>query len=260
MLVAIVASTAFAQFTPVQGPDLNFGSICPIPATYTTNNQTKLAVIENGVVKIYNNNMSVVHEFSWPLLRFHNVTCIDLDMAGFGGAQFAITQTFFNNDADYEYVVINGYEEDEYSGISIISENGTVIWSCSNGIPYFVRWNGVIFLVMEIPHQNDDDYYYTYTWYRVDSQTQSITQVEAPSINVRPTIADRNQVITVELDENSNATEIQVVNTLGQIVRRVPVHAGQTQVQLRASDLGSGMHIIESTNRRGRNASKIIVK
>ena len=153
-------------------------------------------------------------------------------------------------------------EQRTWRGMSIISEDGSTVWSWHAsgnnwGGTYLAKWNGVYFIVTEEDTGNEE---YTFTWYRINHSTQSITQVEGPALNVWPTIASKNQTITVELGENCNASEIQVVNAMGQTVKRIPVQAGQTEVQLRTSDLDSGMHIIGTHGRNNNSSCKIIVK
>ena len=79
-------------------------------------------------------------------------------------------------------------------------------------------------------------------------------------MRVFPSVADRSQTITVELGEGNNATEVQVVNSVGQVMKTVAVQPGQREVKLRASDLNSGMHIVGTRSRVGQGACKIIVK
>ena len=96
-----------------------------------------------------------------------------------------------------------------------------------------------------------------YAWYRIDQQSQSVALVETTPMSVRPTVANRGQDITVELGDGTQASELEVVNALGQTVKRVPVQPGQREVRINTADLGHGMNLINS---RKQGAVKIIVK
>ena len=113
---------------------------------------------------------------------------------------------------------------------------------------------------MVVTETNEEEEYTTIL-YRIDRQTQGVSRIDgALPFKVRPTVADRNQTFTVELGDGNNATEVQVVNALGQVVKTIPVQAGQREVTFRASDLKGGMHIVGTRSQKGQGACKIIVK
>lgn len=120
-----------------------------------------------------------------------------------------------------------------------------------------VSWDGKFYLAAEVIHT---DHSRAYNFYRIDRQTQKIEQVASVPFNVRPTLMERGQEIIVELDENTIAREIDVVNTLGQTVKRVPLVAGQREVRINSADLGSGMNFINTRTPEGQGTVKIIVK
>ncbi|MBR1835124.1 MAG: T9SS type A sorting domain-containing protein [Bacteroidales bacterium] len=97
-------------------------------------------------------------------------------------------------------------------------------------------------------------------FYRIDRQMQKIEPVASVPFSVRPTVMERGQEIVVELDEGSNAREIEVVNALGQTVKRVPVAAGQREVRINSADMGSGMNFISTRTTEGQGTVKIIVR
>ena len=77
---------------------------------------------------------------------------------------------------------------------------------------------------------------------------------------VSPTIAHRTEQITVTLDEKNDTHEIFVVNSAGQIVKRVPVAAGQKTVSFSAQSLSQGLNIVNTTDKPTANSCKIIIK
>ncbi len=175
------------------------------------------------------------------------------------------SQTLFNNDDSFEYVV--GHDRDEWGGgysyFTINSTNGNVLATIQAGNDYY--WNGFmhIYIIennsyLAITRYNHNGYS-AGALYQI-SQTQGLIKLDAElPISVFPTVANRGQQITVELGENSNATEITVVNELGQVVKRVPVN-GQSSVVIPTTGLGSGLNILNTNNAKGNGGCKIIIK
>ncbi|MBR1850251.1 MAG: T9SS type A sorting domain-containing protein [Bacteroidales bacterium] len=86
----------------------------------------------------------------------------------------------------------------------------------------------------------------------------SINRVDVQlPLSVFPTLVGRGNDITVEFGEGSNASQINVVNSLGQTVKTVPVQQGQRSVKVSTSNLSQGAHFITT---RGNQTQKIIVR
>ena len=93
------------------------------------------------------------------------------------------------------------------------------------------------------------------------SQSQGLTKVETElPITVFPSIVNRSQQITVELGEGNNATEVTVINGLGQVIKRMPVQKGQRQVIIPAQDLNNGLNVVNTRTQQGQGSCKIIVR
>lgn len=236
-----------------------------IPAEFSANNQTNLAIVnENGTMAIYNNNLTQIQSF--PLPQFDNIShlgweIIDLDEPyfdnGFDNGSVVITQTLFNNDNEYEFLV-RLYGTDFSEGGAIVSQNGSILWTWhasgdNLGETYIVKWGGHYYIVA----QEHNEEHKEYTWYRIDRQTQSISRVDNVPFNVFPTVADRNSDITVQLEEGTNAREIVVVDAMGREVKSVPVQPGQREVKVSTRGLSAGLGFV--TDRKN-NAVKIIVR
>ena len=73
-------------------------------------------------------------------------------------------------------------------------------------------------------------------------------------------MADRSQQITVELGEGNNAKEITVVNSSGQVVKRVPMEEGQREITISARELGTGLNVVNTRTEQGSGSCKIIVR
>ena len=69
-----------------------------------------------------------------------------------------------------------------------------------------------------------------------------------------------DQQITVELGEGNNAKEVTVVNSLGQVIKRVPMEEGQRQITIPAQELNSGLNVVNTRTQQGQGSCKIIVR
>lgn len=228
------------------------------------------------------------HDYVHALYPPDDSYYIDLDGGG-SLSQPALTQTLFNSDSKFEFVspyydgTIFSYEYsrvDYYSGDTIVyrtyhteatgfdifSEDGDVVATIRLGEGEYLRsekysivkWGENYYFVCGV--ESDDDRSSRYYFYRIDRQTQKVEQVASVPFSVRPTVMDRGQEIVVELDEGANAREIDVVNALGQTVKRVPISAGQREVRINSVDFGSGMNFINTRTVDGQATVKIIVR
>lgn len=221
-------------------------------------------------------------------------TDISIGMYDVDGS-FAFSQTLFNTTADYEYMVpvLSGtysYEygrEEEYydwendttiyytvrhrrtrmkiQTINIMATNGNTVGSiqapdgfsfnAEGGGAAVIRMGNNWYIVFGVISMTTGEY--VSAWYRIDHQNQKINLMKTTPMRVYPNVVDRGQDITVELGDGMQATELEVVNTLGQSVKRVPVQPGQREVHIGTADLNRGMNFISSPKR---GAVKIIVK
>lgn len=239
-----------------------------IPAEFSANNQTNLAIVnENGTMAIFNNNLTQIQSFSLPQIDGNSRLgwfIIDLDDPYDVQGKVTITQTLFNNDNEYEFLV-RFFDEETYNaqGGAIVSQNGAVLWTWhasgdNIGEPNIVKWGGQYYIVaMEADQEHYEVNETQNTWYRIDRQTQSISRVDNVPFNVFPTVTDRNSDITVQLEEGANAREIVVVDAMGREVKSVPVQPGQREVKVSTRGLSAGLGFV--TDRKN-NAVKIIVR
>ncbi len=218
---------------------------------------------------------------------------MSLGMLNYSSA-FCFSQTLFNTTADYEYMVpvlsgVYSYEygrEEEYydwendttiyytvhwrrtqtkiQTINIKAANGNTIGSIqapdgfsfsAEGESDVIRMGNNWYIVFGVTSMTTGES--VYAWYRIDRQSQNINLMKTTPMRVYPNVVDRGQDITVELGDGMQATELEVVNTLGQNVKRVPVKPGQREVHIGTADLNRGMNFISSPKR---GAVKIIVK
>ena len=210
-----------------------------------------------------------------------------------------ITQTLFNEDAQYEYINFlpgeyklseygePGSEEDcdaEYisrrqyyharcAGFEILSEAGSTL--CSVTFPATVEvdlWYNTATLI-----KLDNQYYICISadlkgqkervllCYHIERSNNgaSVHQVSAPMpIAAYPSPANRNQTITINLGgDNKTATDVQVINMNGQVLDRRTIPAGQQQTTLPASRFAPGTNLINATqNGQPIGTTRVIVK
>ncbi len=201
-----------------------------------------------------------------------------------------ITQTLFNDDEDYEYIMpivkvhkADTREEDRdgngevdliteryrgYNvGFSIKSSNGKTLQTINmeNDRYYYMIYlfifNDNKYLGVEACDINgkDDDELVVYP---IKQNATGINPLGAPvKMKVSPRMADRSESFTVELDGESSAErEVVVVNSAGQTVWKRKVPAGQRTVTIGATRLGKGVNVVRVNGGKGAESCKVIVK
>ncbi len=146
----------------------------------------------------------------------------------------------------------------------ILSENGSKLQDIYFGDVTTLRYfdptiyllGNKCYLAFEDSWGGDDDIMLVYSIDRNTSSIQQVAKHKGPGVS--PTIADRSESICVTLEEGG-AREVQVVNAGGKTVLRVPVKAGQHEVNIPARRLSRGVnvvYVIGSSN----SPTKVIVK
>lgn len=205
------------------------------------------------------------------------------------------TQTLFNNDEAYEYIcpVLETRQQGEvrkddrdgdgeidryetyYSiyatGFKVISESGAILSTVSfgnnlvTGSTYqnLITINDKRYLRFDVHELSNGISGASYNiFYKIDRNASSIRQMGAPiKTKVYPTVADRNETITVEVGGNAADREVFVHNAAGQTVFRQTVPAGQNTVQVNAAMLSRGLNVVSvKSGKGGSEACKVIVK
>ncbi len=190
-----------------------------------------------------------------------------------------LSQTLFNTDEKFEYIRMD-YDGEDVSehdsdgdgvmdrrsiyrsnriGFSIVQEDGTVLQSVKGDYDddfMVLKMDGKVYLVAEREGENDENYA---VFFLIDKKANSIKQVNMlPSMKVRPSVADRDQQVTVDLE--GDAREIQVVNAAGQTIKRIPVGEGQRQVVFNTRGLNSGVNMVHARGKGKDVTRKFIIK
>lgn len=220
------------------------------------------------------------------------------DVTGNEERRCVLSQTLFNNDSKYEYMQyiiepkvnrtenILGYTTDNLTeetvvgtretylpickGVKIVSEDGTelnrILFNVENaGIAYgisgdeskIIDLGAKKYLVFRLYVENSSYMTLVYSFDDISTGAKLVSMTKGPRVS--PTIANRSEMITVELEgENSQGREVSVVNVAGQTVMKTMIPAGQKSTQINASALSQGLNLLNVKGEQG--ATKIIIK
>lgn len=167
------------------------------------------------------------------------------------------------------------YYEPICTGVNIMSENGSTLATISFDSDFYpaigydqsfyqilIDLGGKKYMAfMGTLDKGSNEYVDAYAIYSIDTQTHAVQKVAVnEGMRVSPTMAHRSDMITVELEGDSNkARQIRVVNAAGQTVKRVTVPAGQRSIQINAADLSQGLNVINVEGEK-MNTCKILVR
>ena len=178
-----------------------------------------------------------------------------------------LTQTLFNSDSYFEFMELQNYESNHYRILSIKSSNGTIIQSIQADEGYFfadsrcafiVKIENYIYLVLREMKADNETVKHVFYLIKKDQGLAKV-DVDLP-FSVFPTAPTRDQQITVELGEDIDAIEITIVNSLGQVIKSIPLEKGQREITIPASELGTGLNLINTRTQQGQGSCKIIVR
>lgn len=184
---------------------------------------------------------------------------------------FDLTQTLFNNDKDFEYVVEklkivqgeNNYQHVVTSGFKVMSQNGKTIaeidfpdnFAGSYVDPYVYITTAGTYLCFEN--------YNGAIIYKVDSNTSTIKEVKTTrKVNVNPTTPRRGTPVNVILGEPiENDCKLSVISSTGRTAIVQNLKAGDTQAVINTDRLGRGVYVVVVDNgKTKREATKIVVR
>lgn len=201
-----------------------------------------------------------------------------------------ISQCLFNDDEKYEFLlpelaVFESTSEDwngnvitKYVhrpiGYKIVSEEGATLHSLilneekdpdMECYAYVTNLDDKIYLMVNYYAIGDGNDYDVTRFYEIKKDGTGIQKVREMrgGMNIRPTVANREEQITITLnEENSNvARELVVTGVNGQLVDRRTIPAGENTVKMNAAMLRSGMYNF-TLQKKGQvvDNGKVIVK
>lgn len=274
IVVLSLWSTAKAQTFIGAYEGMYFSSI---PSEFTQSKRPYLVAVRGvGALSVFDSDLNVVADVNNNGNYILDTYYMDANTSSIGISKYnntldhnlLVTQTLFNDDDSFEYLECQRIDTTAHHGdvIYIKSSNGSLIqtiyadegWFFSDTKPAFVlKIEGNIYLVLREENRMDT----TNHLFFLVKQNQGLVKVDVDlPLSVFPTLPSQEEQITVELGEGNNATEITVVNSMGQMVKRFPIEEGQRTISIPASELGSGLNIINSRSPQGQGSCKIIVR
>ena len=210
------------------------------------------------------------------ILHTDEIYYIDFE-SGFTEKYTTITQNLFNDDDKYEYILpelalFTETRYDEYSnrtiteeeyrciGYKIVSEDGTVIHKMTINETkeenidcwgYLLKFGEKFYFVIEKEESEESEgkteytdttYFYEIKKNGSSSSIEKVREIRG-SMNIRPTVADRNEEITITVnDDNNVARELIVTSVNGQLIERRAIPAGENTIKVNAAMMRSGMY------------------
>lgn len=279
-LMLTMATTSMMAQEPIAKIELSYDKDYYFTnSKFSVNGQSQLFTIDDktSTFALYDEYFTKQREFKTIQIntpqgtrKYCTIGCYNYDEGIKYASSIYISQTLFNSDEKYEY--LSPIYDGKYTGINVVSEDGTILQTINFGNYYLGTIvsqinlyviNGKKYLFID-DMRNPDSTDPTILIYRIDSETSQINFVakHEGTLNIHPRVADRSDMITVEMNEedDNGIREIIVSNAAGQTITRVPVEKGQKSVTIPASELSRGMNIVDAIDRKGHNANKVIVK
>lgn len=153
------------------------------------------------------------------------------------------------------------------AGFQVVSSNGTIVKELNFEEEFTANANPSCIYIISIGEKT----YLAFDgqkngksqtmFYLINRKTADIKKVKmAPArLTAFPTVANHSENITVELDKDSKAHEITIINSMGQLTKRIPLLKGQKRVTFPAQGLASGLNIIHAAGDKT-SSCKIIIR
>lgn len=219
--------------------------------------------------------------------------------------RFTLSQTLFNNDDKFEYIIpkmvltdisnyassvpesihtivlskselLSDYAYPTIKGLQVVSSNGTVLhdidfmegfykvydeYSQYENEIYGITIGGKDYLVIEgYMKSNDDDEEdkECALFYRINRQTNSLQEVKSLPVKMR--VKQQTSTINVQLSDTAEPSEIIMTNSLGKIIGKKHVPAGENMATFKTS-MPKGVYNI-TRFQKGKNIEngKILMK
>lgn len=263
------------------------------PAVYFVFSPTdkSLKYVRNKYSYSYTGDWEETTSEDYSYGRYASTTFYNFDEGNGEGVSFELSQTLFNSDQKYEYLIpifehvvgepieldrdgdgeideIATPHSNPISGVKIMSEDGSELNRItfeSNVVAYYVYvriykiGNKFYLAKLTDPKMGKDSE--RYEIFLIDPTTSSVKRMENAQLAIRPNVVDRGSMVTVELDDTDTARELVVTGMDGRIVERRDIPAGERQIQVPAARMASGMYNF-TIRKRGtvEKNGKVIVK
>lgn len=258
------------------------GYLRSIPSFFAKNNKTKLFFASENYSK--DSILFTILGDDFTIEQRFEISVVPMDYFDFDASLFSehmeiyLTQTLFNNDEEYEFFVCNRGDDGYVLSVQLISNNEVLYTfnppANSAGLPLYpdislfkYRDNLYVWLAWHVGRRTGDAWYdggtYSNEFYSVNHG--SVTSVLEPvdielPFNVIPSVASRSQNITIQIGDETDASEVSIIESNGRIVKRFDITPGQREITIPAAELGTGIKVVSATNGNLSATRKIIIR
>lgn len=264
----------FSSIIKAQSWTFNAADTEFIPTLFTKDGKAKLAIMSEDPwdvqygktmnVDIYNDSFE--KETSFHInggVELVTLYFYDIDENMYDDIYFYATQTLFNDDDKYEYVV---YSNNSYQ---VINSDNEIVCTLDIGsavneeypdeLPLY-RWGGKYYF----SHEDYAEDQGIATFYLYDRNAQSVKKVEsAPMMTMMRQIAKKNETVEIVIAEEAvkDGGEIIVTDMGGRNVYSRDIKIGESKVQMPVRRLSSGVYNVSFVTKGKRiESSKLMVR
>lgn len=241
-----------------------------IPKEFVNEGSTRLYALDANYpttsIRLYSNDFQLAKtiQFLEPEKTFDWITYMDYDLNGYAEANCDITQTLFNSDEKYEFIVGIGDKMGyniEYTGFKVISDDGTLVnqvtfpdvYTFSKECCQVIKFNNKYYLEF---NASDASLIYEIKGGTDGIQLQSIIPME-----VSPTVVKKGSPIKVTLGESDGDKTITITDISGKTIQQMTMPESLTEVSVNTANFSAGMNLITiSKNGTVLNTVKVIVE
>ena len=263
------------------------GYLRSIPSFFAKNNKTKLFFAAENYSKgsSLSSVLFTILGDDFTIEQRFEISVVHMDYFDFDASLFSedmdiyLTQTLFNNDEEYEFFVCNRGDDGYVLSVQLISNNEVLYTFNPPANSAELRWyphislfkyrdNFYVWLKWEASRRTDRD-----TWHDIGTYSDefysvnhgSVTSVLEPvdielPFNVIPSVASRSQNITIQIGDETDASEVSIIESNGRIVKRFDITPGQREITIPAAELGTGIKVVSATNGNLSATRKIIIR
>ena len=254
-----------------------------LPAEYSVSGKSMMVIAEydgeygdnTRIIKVYDENLNNVATINIPYITegvngFVGISPVNFNIGSAGGGdhfEIIVSQTLFNDDAEYEYVAPivsnDDDEEDKIIGLVVKTESGKELQKIkvAEGHHFSELQLTIIgdkkYLTVESYDDDRNDYC---TYYNID-KTSGLRQVGEPvKVSVSPVIINQGESVNVKVGETKGNASITVSDIQGRTVYTTVANESGVY-PIPGSVMSKGMNILTvKTPGKSTHSSKVIVR
>ncbi len=273
---ALLSIGGFSQDVTVRNVFLQNTYMDPIPAVFTTNGKGQAYVVNEEFgysgrsveINIYDETFTKIRTFSVPS-EIESLYFENYNTGADGLSSVYFTQTLFNNDDEYEYLVPikvkNTNSWYDTVGYRILSTNGEELSHIEFGDGLYDYDGGNILHIgdnnfLKFRLYNSDGSFLAI--YAIDKTATGVKQVlKKKVLSITPTIVNSSEKVNINVEGVARERVISVVSTNGGLAKQIAIPAGQSSVSLDTTGMSPGMYIVNVFDgKREYESCKMIVR